>query len=208
MPVFPRKKAEEPIVVAVVPDKSAKGASTPKKGRPTPKRSQAQAARRQPIVQSTVARQPQTKEEKQALKEKERAVRNESYEGMKRGEEKHLSSRDKGPQRRYVRNFIDARWNLSEFFMPAALVIFILFYLALYLNWGGLSLLLTLIIYAMLIATVIDLIIMWHKLKSRLTAKFGGVDQGTLMYAVMRAVQFRRVRIPNPQHPTHGIYPE
>jgi len=208
VPVFPRKKAEEPLIVAVVPDKSTpKGATTPKKGKPTPKRSQAQAARRNPIVQSTISTQPQTKEEKAAAREKERAVRKESYEGMKRGEERHLSGRDKGAQRRFVRNFVDARWNLGEFFMPVAIGLILANYLALYFGWTMASALFSLLVFAVVVAAIVDLIIMWSRLKAALITKFGSVESGTAAYAAMRAMQLRRTRIPNPQHPTHGIYP-
>jgi hypothetical protein len=205
VPILPRKKVAEPIVVAVVPDKP-KGATTPKKGKPTPKRATAQAARRQPIVQSAT-KTPQTKEEKAAVKEKERSVRNESYEGMKRGEEKHLSSRDKGPQRRYVRQFVDARWNIGEFIMLPSIALIAVLYLTLYFQIPALAGLLTIVVYGVVIATVIDLIVMWYRLKSQLTAKFGSIEPGTMMYAVTRAIQFRRMRIPNPQYKTHGNFP-
>jgi hypothetical protein len=45
-----------------------------------------------------------------------------------------------------------------------------------------------------------DAFLMWRRLKKRLAAKFGadGVPKGGAMYAVMRAFQMRRSRMPRP----------
>ena len=222
MPVFSRKKSEEPLIVAVVPDKAAGAGSvagksnsgknstkqgTPKKGKPTPKRSEAQAARRQPIVQSTtVSSAPRTKEERVALREKQKVARDQSYEGLKRGDEKHLGARDKGPQRRYIRQYVDARRNLSEYFMPASFLLIILYYVAMTTGLAWLVLAMIVVLYLLILAVAVDLFMMWRKLKAQLVAKFGTVEKGTLMYSTMRAAQLRRMRIPNPQGP-RGIWP-
>ena len=212
--IFPRKKSEEPLVVAVVPDRepgtkpaAKKPANTPKKGKPTPKRADAQAARRTPVVASTVSRQPQTKEEKAAARVKDRADRDAAYRGMKAGEEKHLPARDKGAQRRYVRQYVDARWNLGEYFMPVAFGFIVANFAVLQLGVPALAFGLILGLYAVVIGTFLDVAIMWHRLKRLLIAKFGEVERGTMMYAGMRALQIRRLRIPTPTHRAHGRYP-
>jgi hypothetical protein len=207
--IFNRKAASEPIIAAVVlEDPKPKGNTTPKKGQPTRSRSDAEAARRKPIVQSTATRQPATKEEKVALRTQERIKRDESYRGMKAGEEKHLPVRDKGAQRRYVRDFVDARWNIGEFFMPVAFLLIAANFAILQLNLTGMAIGLIMALYALVFAVLIDAIIMWNKLKGQLNAKFkGGVEKGTMLYAVMRACQVRRLRIPKPTFPQHGNYP-
>jgi hypothetical protein len=35
-------------------------------------------------------------------------------EALNTGEERYLPLRDKGPNRRYIRQFVDARWNLAS----------------------------------------------------------------------------------------------
>jgi len=197
VPVFSRKKPAEPIVVAVVPDKPAAGKTTPKKGKPTPRRNEAQAARRQPIVQSTVTKAPQSKEERALLREKQKQARDESYEGMKRGDEKHLSARDRGPQRRYVRDFVDGRRNFGEYFMPASLAFIVLYFMALQLGQELLALIAIGVLYIVVIVALVDTLIMWRRLKGQVIGKFGNVEPGTMMYASMRAMQNRRLRIPN-----------
>ena len=47
-------------------------------------------------------------------------------EGMKNGEERYLMARDKGPVRRFVRDFIDARVSIAEFLLPLLLLTFVL----------------------------------------------------------------------------------
>ena len=206
--LFSRTKTPPPAVVAVVPDtEKPKGNTTPKKGKPTPKRATSEAARRTPIVATAAKRQPVTKEEKAALKKAEQVRREESYQGMKAGEERHLPARDKGAQRRYVRQYVDARRNMGEYFMPLALIFIVANFAVLQLEQTALALLLILALYAIVIITLLDAVVMWHKLKKLLLAKFGNVERGTMLYACMRAFQIRRMRIPQVTSAKHGNYP-
>jgi hypothetical protein len=208
--LFQRKSKTDPVVVSVIDDDPThKGAKTAKKGRPTPKRSDSQAARRTPIVQTTSSNpsQPLTKEQKAANRAKERAARDDAYVGMKAGVEKHLPARDKGPQRRYIRQYVDARINFGEFFMPLALIFMIFSFILLQLEMTVLAAAITISLYVVVIGAVIDIAIMWFKLKRQLVAKFGDVEKGALMYAGMRALQMRRMRIPAPAFPKRGVYP-
>ena len=43
--------------------------------------------------------------------------------GMANGEEKYLPVRDRGPQRKFVRDFVDAGWHAGELLMPLMLVV-------------------------------------------------------------------------------------
>ena len=42
---------------------------------------------------------------------------------MANGEEKYLPVRDRGPQRKFVRDFVDAGWHAGELLMPLMLVV-------------------------------------------------------------------------------------
>ena len=158
------------------------------KNRPTPKRKDQEAARRQPLVVA---------DRKQA-KKLDRAKRNEQMyrtrQAMLTGDESGLPARDKGPVRRYIRDHIDARWNLAEFMLPVMLIVLALSFLR-----TNEILFVTILTYAILLTAIVDTLLMWRGLRKRLTAKFGeeaAKAKGNGMYAAMRAFQLRRSRMP------------
>ncbi len=77
--------------------RAAGGSATPGKGRPTPKRSAA-APRRQPI-----AAPGNRKEAVRQTRERQRADRTRRAEGLRRGDERYLPEKDKGPVKAFVR---------------------------------------------------------------------------------------------------------
>ena len=86
-----------------------------RKGRPTPKRKEREAARRRPLVSNN-----RKEQRARVAKDRERARL-----GMAQGEERYLPARDKGPQKRWVRDFVDARWNVGEFLIPIMFAVII-----------------------------------------------------------------------------------
>jgi hypothetical protein len=172
------------------------------KGRPTPKRKVAEAANRRPLVPAD--RKAAAKEARAA----QRAERDKQYAAMQTGDERYLPAKDKGPVRRYVRQYVDARWSLGELFLPVAIVMLLLNMLLGQIN-AQVAFLGLILLYVFIIAMVVDVAIMWRRLRKRLVAKFGpdAVVRGTLMYAVTRVFQIRRARLPKPQV-KHGEYPE
>lgn len=105
-----------------------------------------------------------------------------------------------------MREYVDARWNLGEFFLPVALVFIVFSFLTA--QNQELAFLTVMTLYVIVLLTVVDGFIMWRRLRKRLLAKFGDIPKGTVMYAVMRAFQLRRARLPKPTHKKHGVYPE
>ena len=105
----------------------------------------------------------------------------------------------------------DARFNLGEFFIPVAFVILIGSIFVTY-KWPALALPLMLLMYIYLFAVIIDIVIMWRKLKKKLIEKFGeqsvakGMRSGS--YAWSRAIQMRRWRLPKPRYQKRGHWPE
>ena len=169
------------------------------KNRPTPKRKDQEAARRQPLVVA---------DRKQA-KKLDRAKRNEQMyrtrQAMLTGDESGLPARDKGPVRRYMRDYIDARWNLAEFMLPVMLIVLALSFL----RTNEILFFVTILTYAILLTAIVDTLLMWRGLRKRLTAKFGeeaAKAKGNGMYAAMRAFQLRRSRMPRAQV-KRGEYP-
>ncbi len=169
------------------------------KGRPTPKRNVAQAANKRPLVPND------RRAARQEARAKLREQRTREQQAMLTGDERHMPLRDRGPVKRYVRDYVDARWNLGEFFLPVA---FVFIFINLFATQNpGLAILVLLALYLVVLVTIVDAVIMWRRLKKRLVAKFGEVPRGTTMYAVMRAFQIRRTRLPRPTTKKHGSYP-
>ena len=159
------------------------------KNRPTPRRKDQEAARRQPLVVA---------DRKQARK-LDRASRNQQLaktrQAMLTGDDSGLPARDKGPVRRYMRDYIDARRNLAEFMLPVMLVVLALSFL----RTSEILFFVTILTYGILLTAVLDTFIMYRRLRTKLVAKFGeeaAGAKGNGMYAAMRAFQLRRSRMP------------
>ena len=200
----PFKKQEEAQVP--VEEATKKAAPNEKKGRPTPKMKQAQAAGIRPLV--PVDRKASAKAAKARLREKENA----EYEAMQKGDINHMPKAERLPWRIYIRDYVDARFNLGEWFFPVAFAILIAFMLVTSLvqnQW--VSIIMMLCMYGYLIAVIIDVWLMWRKLKAKLIAKYGesSVSKGSrsFSYAWNRAIQMRRWRLPKPRYPKRGHWP-
>lgn len=160
-----------------------------KKGRPTPKRSQQESERKQPLVAKN------RKLANQKAKEQTRKDRDRARIGMMNGEEQYLTRRDKGPQRRYVRDYIDARFSIGELFIPAAILILVVAFT----QPVAVQQYFTYAVWGLLALVILDGVIVNYILKGRLRAKFGSVERGLALYAIMRSVQIRPLRMPKPQ---------
>lgn len=177
-------------------DESAETTGTGK-GRATPSRAEQEAARRRPLVANTKEARAAAKADLQVRRERARI-------GMANGEDKYLPPRDKGPQRRWVRDYVDAGWHLAEFVM-ALMVVVILASLVPYTPvayWAFVGL------WIFIILAVGDMILLGNRVKRKVAAKFGAekVEKGLGWYAAMRALQMRFMRLPKPQV-KRGQYP-
>ncbi|MCL2594961.1 MAG: DUF3043 domain-containing protein [Promicromonosporaceae bacterium] len=195
-----RAAADAAVEASERPADQSETQSRTKSG-PTRKRAHAEAANKRPLVPGDRRAAART------MRDRQKDQRKRAMEGMQRGEEKYLPTRDRGPQRRFVRDFVDARRNLGEWFLPIALMFIVLNFIAM--NIGGtLGLILLATLYVVVFAAIVDTAIMWRKLKHALIVKFGEVEKGIAMYAWMRAFQLRRARLPKPIHKEHGHWPK
>lgn len=198
--MFGRKQDPPPTVDPRVDDAPPPAAPSGK-GRPTPTRKEAEARNRRPLVPTD--RRAAAKD----ARARARVQRDLEYQAMRNGDERHMPARDRGPVRRYVRDSVDARWNLAEFFLPFAAVCLVLQFVtarsAPVVAFGSLV-----VLYIYIIASMIDAWLMWRGLKQRLVARFGesALPRGLTMYAVLRAFQVRPSRLPKPQV-KHGQRP-
>ncbi|WP_284229845.1 DUF3043 domain-containing protein [Arenivirga flava] len=169
------------------------------KGRATPSRKEREAANKRPLVPTD------RKEANRAAREKERAVREKYRLGMAAGDEKYLPERDKGAQRRYIRDYTDARFSIGEILIPVMFVIIILSTL-LPIQLQDLTFVFLL---GYMLISILDITLANVFLKRRLRAKFGEdrLQKGNAWYFGMRAMQLRMLRIPKPQA-KYGRFPE
>ncbi|MFB4315628.1 DUF3043 domain-containing protein [Actinomadura sp. 21ATH] len=161
------------------------------KGRPTPKRAEAEKRRRQPITAPS-----NRKEAYKRVREKQAAERVKAREGMAKGDERYLLKRDKGPVRRFARDYVDARRTVGSYLMYGMFAI-----VALSLLPVTAAKLAVLFAPPVLLAVVfIEGIMISRGVKKQAALRYPDEDaKGVGLYAAMRAMQIRRLRVPSPQ---------
>lgn len=182
-------------------------AQTTGKGHPTPKRKDAQAQNLHPLV--PVDRKASAKAAKARIRAKEDA----QYEAMRTGDINNMPKSERLPWRVYIRDYVDARFNIGEFFVPVAVIILIAsMVMSVTVRNVWTTIVPMVLLYAYLAAVIIDVAVMWHKLKRKLIEKYGeaSVAKGTrsASYAWSRAIQLRRWRLPKPRYDKRGHWPE
>jgi hypothetical protein len=169
------------------------------KGRPTPKRREVEQANRRPIVgASSAPRVGATREERKAARAARRELaqrgRTQTRQALMTGDERHLPARDRGPARRHARDIVDSRRNVGEYFLYVALVAVVLSFLR---PTGLVSIV---VLYATMLAVIGDSVYLSRKVKREVAERFGEAEaRGIGRYAIMRALQLRRARLPRPQ---------
>jgi hypothetical protein len=178
------KSAPESATAATAPVTPKPGG----KGRPTPTRREAEAAAR---ARAKAARNPKATK---GMNRQMRAERSQEIRaGMKAGDERYLPQRDRGPVRRFVRDYVDSRLNLAEFAMPLLIV-------SLVAQMAGALGLGVGLMNATVLVVVLDGVWLRFRLRRQLVARFGKEHlRGTTFYALMRALQMRFMRIPKAQ---------
>ena len=162
-------------------------------GLQTPKRSVAQRRR---VAEPAPANR---REAVKRMRAKRRAERAEAQAGMRAGDERYLLARDRGPERALVRDIVDSRRTVGTWFFGGALVVLIgssaamppVVRLASNLIWAALAL-----------GVVLDSILIARRIGKLVRARFPETTQrmGSLyLYGIMRAITFRRMRMPNPR---------
>lgn len=168
-----------------------KGTTSEGKGRPTPTRKEAESKRKVSSLAPVV-----TKDQKRASKALARQSRVAQRAAYLRGDESALPARDRGPARRFVRNFVDSRRSTGEYFLPIIFVVLVLTLIPVpAVQIGAVALM-----YAVLVLAVIDGFFLSRKIRKAIAIKFPGTStKGLGMYAWLRSTQMRRLRAPHPQ---------
>jgi hypothetical protein len=162
-----------------------------KKNRPTPKRKEAEAARKVNALAPAT-----TKEDKKRQKELTRSARAEARIAYMRGDENALPARDRGPVKRWVRNYIDSRRTIGEYFMPLIFGVLILTVIP---N-KYVQLLAIFSMYLVMLYTFVSGFFMTRKIRKEVEKRFPNEPtKGVGMYGFLRSTQMRRMRAPAPQ---------
>ena len=211
MPVFRRNSAgatdgkAEDSQAAQSPEAPAKSKSPAQagKGRPTPKRSEAERDRYRSITGSTTSgRGPSsgttpkggkaTPEEKARL----RSERDRRMTAMRRGEEWALGPRDRGPIRKLARDYVDSHRRASEYYMYVLIVLLI----ALLSRNKTLETYVTPFVLVLIVVVALDAYLIRRALRKLAAERYPNEStRGMTTYAVMRALQIRRFRMPAPR---------
>ncbi|MGV3017087.1 DUF3043 domain-containing protein [Rothia sp. 88186D007BW] len=187
--------AQATPVAAESPEPHQPGYTAPK-GRPTPSRKEREAARRTPLVPAD------RKAAKDAQREAERELRAKQQHALQTGDERFLPVNDRGPQRRYIRDYVDARFNLGDIMIIVILAVFIVGLFS-----PNMQPYTSFFMWGMILLWVIDYMIMWRGLKKKLIEKFGSIEPRSGFYAFNRVMMLRRFRLPKPQV-KRGEYPK
>jgi hypothetical protein len=172
-------------------DTKTRPAAQAGKGRPTPKRREAEAGRYTPIGGRTVRRPtgPRTPEQKAQDKVQARAERIRKSEAM---------PKDRGPARALARDYVDSKRRISEYYMYILLLLMvILFTLG---RAAKIQVYLDLFLLVLVVVLVADAMSIRRGLRQLMAERLPDESStGLTRYAVFRAIQIRRFRMPLPR---------
>ena len=189
-----RRRSETPAEVdpaqPVAADAAARQGA---KGRPTPRRREAQKRRTGPV-----APPPKTRREAvRRAREQGNDRRADAREGLRAGDERYLSARDRGPERRMVRDIVDSRRNAGVLFLLSAVV----YFAGLLIPSVQIKAAITALWLTVLILLVVDSAVIGLRIRKLMRQRFPDSREplGRLIfYGATRATMIRRWRMPKP----------
>ena len=165
--------------------------TVPGKGRPTPTRKEREAANKRPLVGN------RSKEARQAARDAQRAEREKARKLALAGDERYLLPRDRGPQRKIIRDVLDNRYTLIEGLMPL-MVLFLV--VTSFIDDRGKDVVTVVMILA-LFSVTLEAAIINRKSAATIREKLGEdikLQRGNYFYTITRGMQPRPLRLPKP----------
>ena len=162
------------------------------KGRPTPSRKEAEAARKKRMTP------PRTRKEANALqRERTKEARLRQRAAMDgAGRDDDLPTRDRGPVRGFVRDWVDSHFTAGQFLLP---LMFAMFFLTL-VNATWARAISSTLFMTVILVLALDSVRVIRGVKKGLSQRFGADEaKGITMYALLRSWQMRRLRLPKPR---------
>jgi len=162
-----------------------------KKGKATPKRKDAEAKLKVNSLAPATSKAAKNRD-----RSFDKARRAEARAAFMRGEESALPARDKGPAKKWVRNYIDSRRTIGEYFLPTIMVVLVLTAIPV----KAVQLLAILFMYAAMLYSLFSAFFIGRKIKKLVAEKFPNEPlKGIGIYGWLRSTQMRRMRAPSPQ---------
>ncbi|HRN29786.1 MAG TPA: DUF3043 domain-containing protein [Terrimesophilobacter sp.] len=161
------------------------------KGRPTPTRKQREAQNVRPLVSNDRKAAAKEARAKMAVEREKARV------GLAAGDERYLPQRDRGPQRKWIRDYVDARFSIGEILIP---LMFVIIFMTLIDN-QTVQFVGIIALWTFFAAAVADAFLLGWLIKRKLGTKYGpeNVQKGSRWYGAMRGMQLRMLRLPKPQ---------
>jgi hypothetical protein len=148
--------------------------------------------RRQPITGSRPQTGPRTPEDKTRA----RTERARKYEAMNRGESWALNPKDRGAARGLARDFIDSKRRVSEYYM----YIVVLLLIGVFAGGKAAQSFISPAILVLAVILLIESQLVKAALRRLLNERMPGEPmKGLVLYAMLRALQIRRLRMPAPR---------
>lgn len=165
------------------------------KGRPTPTRKEAEAARKA-RAKPVTDRRSSGRGDRSATREQRLKAR----QALLDGDERALPARDRGPVRKFARDYVDSRRTVGELMLPSMLL-FIPLSLALgSLKGTAAGATLTLVVYVYMLTMLGGTAMVARRVKREASRRFSADDvHGVGLYGAMRSIQLRRWRLPKPK---------
>ena len=114
-------------------------------------------------------------------------------EAMKNGDERYLPARDKGPVRRFVRDYVDTKVTLSEWALPLVVISLLIGFVA----STDLAQIVNNVLLILVVVIVVNLAILRFMLFRELAKRFPDAStRGLTTYMGARALQMRWIRMP------------
>ena len=145
------------------PTDTVNGSRAVGKGRPTPTRKEAEQARKERVRPALTRRESVRRQREHVRSERGRA-----RQAMSAGDERYFPPRDKGPERRFVRDYVDSRRTLAEFFLPMILIVLVLSLI----RSPQIQLLSTLLWLGTMVLVIVDLAIIGVRVKREVRKRF------------------------------------
>ena len=200
--MFRRRSNDESVALTPETDAGAQG-----KGRPTPTRKEAEAARKAALAGTT---DPKTA--RKAERDASRQARYEAQQGLRSGDPRKLPARDQGPVKARVRDIVDGRISMGEIFIPVAILVLVLGFVRVQV----VQVVLLWVWLFVLLGVLVDSLFLAWKLRRLLPQEFPDADpklaigtdgrghivyrlKGATLYAVVRSLQVRFLRLPKPR---------